>query len=79
MFDAESLYGATPQSPSYGVAAPTQGMATGGDGLAGWKALVDPSNPLVWVGVFMVAAVGFGALAGSARLGPAKASVSVGV
>jgi hypothetical protein len=78
MFTAESLYGSTPQAPSYGIAAPTQGMATPGDGLSGWPSLVHPNNPLFWVGVFLIAGVGLGALAGSARLGPAKVSASVG-
>lgn len=78
MFTAESLYGSTPQAPSYGIAAPTQGMATTDNGLSGWSALISPKNPLFWAGVLLVAGVGLGAIAGSARIGPAKVSASVG-
>ena len=76
MFDAQSVYGVTPQAPSYGVAAPTQGMAT--DDLAyGWKGLIDPNNPLMWFGVILLVTVGAAGVAGSVRLGRARLGVAV--
>jgi hypothetical protein len=76
-YTAQSLYGATPQAPSYGVASPTQGMAT--DTLvSGWKGLLDPNNPLIWFGVILAVTVGAAGVAGSVRLGKAKISASVG-
>lgn len=77
MFDSVSLYGATPQGPSYGVAAPTQMMATD-DIRAGWAGLVDPNNPLMWFGAFLLVTVGFASVAGSVRLGKAKLAASLG-
>ena len=76
-FNAASVYGATPQAPSYGIAAPTQGMATD-DIKTGWKGLVDPNNPLTWFGVFLLITVGAAGVAGSVRLGRAKVSVDAG-
>jgi len=76
MYTANSVYGATPQAPSYSVAAPTQTMATD-DITTGWKGLVDPANPLVWFGVILLVTVGAAGVAGSVRLGRAKLSASV--
>lgn len=76
MYSAASVYGATPQAPSYGAAAPTQSMGTD-DITAGWKGLVDPANPLMWFGVVLVVTVGLAGVAGSVRLGKAKLSASV--
>lgn len=61
-----------------GVAAATEPLATGTDGLGGWRTLVDPRNPLAWLGLFILATVGFASVAGSARVGSAKVSASVG-
>ena len=80
MFDsytASTLYGATPQAPSYGVAAPTQAMATDNLMSTGWKGLVDPHNPLFWFGVVLAVTFGAAGVAGSVRVGRAKASVSL--
>lgn len=77
MFTAEQLYGAQPQAPSYGVASVTQAMGLQMD-RTGWRALVDPRNPLVWLGGLMAVTVGAAAVSGSARLGRAKASASIG-
>lgn len=77
MFTAQSLYGATPQAPSYGVAAPTQTMATN-DITSGWRGLVDPNNPLVWFGAILLVTVGAAGVAGSVRLGKATLRASVG-
>lgn len=75
-FDAQSLYGATPQAPSYGVAAPTQAMGTD-DIAAGWKGLVDPNNPLFWFGAILLVTVGAVGVAGSVRLGRARVAASI--
>jgi hypothetical protein len=78
MFTASSVYGQAPASPSYGVAAPTQGMATVSDFSDGWRGLCDPRNPLLWLGGFLLATVGLAGVAGSVRLGKAKVSAQVG-
>jgi len=74
---AAGLYGATPQAPSY-VGAPTQALGTDEVGTGGWRRLVDPANPLVWFGIALAVTVGLIGVAGSVRLGPARASLSVG-
>ena len=76
MFSAQSLYGASAQAPSYGVAAPTQHMATD-DIRSGWPGLVDPNNPLVWFGAILLVSIGAAGVAGSVRLGKAKFSAAV--
>lgn len=77
-YTATSLYGATPQAPSYGIdTPPTQAMGTG-DIASGWRALVDPQNPLVWFGAILVLTVGLVGVAGSVRLAGAKVSGSIG-
>lgn len=45
---------------------------------AGLAGLVSPRNPLMWLGVILLATVGAAGLAGSVRLGPARLSGSVG-
>lgn len=77
MYYASTLYGANPQAPSYGIAAPTQTMATD-DITAGWKGLFDPKNPLMWFGVVLLVTVGAAGVAGSARIGKARVSGSLG-
>lgn len=78
MYDAASLYGATPQAPSYGVTTPpTQSMGTG-DIAGGWRALVDPGNPLVWFGAILAVTIGLVGVAGSVRLAGARVSGAVG-
>jgi hypothetical protein len=74
---AHGLYGAAVQAPAYGVAAPTQQMGTS-DMAGGWRALVDPSNPLVWFGALLLITVGAAGAAGSVRLGRAQVRASVG-
>lgn len=74
---ASQVFGIAPQNPSYGTAAPTQGMATSGILNGGWKQLVDPANPLVWFGVVLLVTVGAAGAAGSVRLGRAKLSGSL--
>jgi len=75
---ATSLYGTTPQSPSWGSAAPTQAMGADITSAHGWRGLIDPSNPLVWFGAILLVTAGAAGIAGSVRLGPAKFSGSVG-
>ncbi|HEX6869894.1 MAG TPA: hypothetical protein VF163_02245 [Micromonosporaceae bacterium] len=77
-YTAASLYGTTPQGPSYGVpvAAPTAGMATD-DIRSGWRGLVDPHNPLMWFGAILAVTFGLAGVAGSVRLGRAKLSGSI--
>lgn len=77
-FTASSLYGATPQAPSYGVTTPpTQAMAP--DDIAnGWRGLVDPHNPLLWFGAILAVTVGLIGVAGSVRLAGARVSGSIG-
>lgn len=77
MFTAASQYGCTPHAPSYGVAAPTQQMATD-DIRTGVRGLIDPANPLVWLGGILLVTIGAIGFSGSVRLGRAKASASVG-
>lgn len=72
---AQSVYGTSPQAPSI-VAAPTQPM--GLDDMAnGWRGLIDPRNPLTWLGVVLLVTVGAAGVAGSVRLGRAKFSAGV--
>jgi hypothetical protein len=74
---AQTLYGQTPQAPSYGIAAPTQQMGTD-DIRTGVRGLVDPHNPLMWFGAVLLVTVGLAGVAGSVRLGRAKISAQVG-
>ena len=78
--DAASLYGAAPLAPMpVGPERPTQSMAyAAGDIAAGWQALVDPRNPLVWFGLILAVTLGAAGVSGSVKAGPMKASASVG-
>ena len=79
MFTASQLYGTSPQVPVAGVAAVTQPMGVYSQGVGdGYKSLIDPHNPLMWFGVFLLATVGAAGVSGSARLGPARASAGLG-
>lgn len=73
---ASDLFGIRAQAPSYGTAAPTQGMGVDLHA-GGWRALVDPGNPLVVFGVVLLVTVGAAGMAGSVRLGRAKLSASL--
>lgn len=76
MYTAASVYGTQPQMPSMGIAAPTQQMAT--DALKGGiRGLIDPQNPLFWLGAIGATWFGLIGVAGSVRLGRAKVSASV--
>lgn len=78
MFTAAGMYGTQPQVPSAGIAAVTQPMGISVDdkGLVG--SMIDPDNPLFWLGLFLAATVGAAGLSGSARIGKAKIAASLG-
>lgn len=77
MYNVQSVYGMTPQAPAWGVAAPTAHMGT--DDMAnGFRALIDPHNPLFWLGGIIAVTVGFAGLAGSARVGRFRVAASAG-
>jgi hypothetical protein len=78
MFTAQSLYGTQPQVPSAGLASVTEPMGVSLDDRGGIRGLIDPSNPLVWFGGFLLVTVGAAGVSGSARLGRAKVAASVG-
>jgi len=76
-WDATTLYGTTPQAPTWGgAAAPTQAMATTARS-GGWRGLVDPHNPLAWFGAVLLVTVGAAGLSGTVRLGRAKLSAAL--
>lgn len=74
---ASGLYGYAGQGPTYGVASPIQQMASD-EFDNGWRALIDPHNPLMWFGALLLVTVGAVGVAGSVKLGPAKLAASVG-
>jgi len=78
-FSAYAQVGLAPPAVNAGVGPrnTTYAMATE-DEPGGWGALLDPSNPLVWFGGFLLVTVGFASVAGSVRLGKAKVSAAVG-
>jgi hypothetical protein len=49
-----------------------------GDIAGGWRALVDPGNPLVWFGAILAVTIGLVGVAGSVRLAGARVSGAVG-
>lgn len=67
-----------PGSNGAGTRTVTSNMATADEPQTGLAALVDPHNPLVWFGAFLLITVGAASVAGSVRLGKAKVSASVG-
>lgn len=75
---ASQIYGIGTQVPTgSGAAAPTAYMGT--DNItSGVRGLLDPHNPLVWLGGLLLVTVGAAAFAGSVKLGPARVSASVG-
>lgn len=78
MYDARTLYGIQTQVPSgSGAASPMAYMGT--DNIrSGVRGLLDPHNPLVWLGGLLLVTVGAAAFAGSVKLGPARVSAAVG-
>jgi hypothetical protein len=77
MYTAASQYGATPQIPSQ-VATPLEGAMADDMGGNSWQTLINPKNPLFFFGVVLAVTLGAVGVAGSARVGPVKASGSVG-
>jgi hypothetical protein len=78
MFTAATMYGTQAQIPAAGVAAVTQPMGISFDDKPFAGSLIDPHNPLMWFGVFLLATVGAAGVSGSARLGKAEISAAVG-
>jgi hypothetical protein len=77
MYTGASVYGMSPQAPTWGVAAPTAHLGTD-DMAGGLRALFDPHNPLLWLGGILALTVGFAGVAGSARVGRFRVSASAG-
>lgn len=77
MYTAATVYGARPQPPSSGIAAPTQSIGIDLD-VGGLRALTDPGNPLLWFGVLLAVTLGAAAVSGSARVGKTKISGAIG-
>ena len=77
--DPLSFYGASPQAPTNGGAAPASArMSVGSDDMGGLREMLNPHNPLFWLGAIAAVAVGFAGIAGSARVGPVKVAGAVG-
>lgn len=77
MFTAQSIYGTAPVIPGVGVSADTAISATS-TSVRGWRAMLDPHNPLVWFAGLMLLTVGAAGVAGSARIGPVRVAGSAG-
>jgi len=74
---ASNRYGCDPMATGAGLQAPTARMGVD-DIASGARGLVDPRNPLLWLGGIIAVTVGFAAVAGSARIGKATIRASVG-
>lgn len=77
MYSAASMYGASTQMPS-ATATPIESVAPSAPEFNGLRSFVDPKNPLVVLGLILAATIGAVGVAGSARVGPARASGSLG-
>lgn len=74
---AEMLYGPTAQLPTAEVTAPTERLNLG-SAEHSWASLASPHNPLTWFAAILLITVGAAGVAGSARVGPAHVSASLG-
>jgi hypothetical protein len=77
-FSAYAQTGLRPVADTAGNRRVTSSMATEDRGTTGLAALIDPSNPLLWFGAFLLITVGAAGVSGSARIGRAKVQASVG-
>jgi hypothetical protein len=76
---AGTLFGASVQVPTSAAGVSHSIAAMGPDSdKRGWRAMLDPDNPLFWAGLVILVTFGAAGGAGSVRLGGAKASASVG-
>jgi len=73
---AASIYGTAPVT--VGSVAPPVAATAVGPTSTGWRAAVDPRNPLLWMLGIVLVTVGAAGVAGSARVGPAKVSGALG-
>lgn len=73
---ASNIYGTAPVY--VGAVAPPVAATAAGPGGQGWRAMVDPANPLVWFGAILLITVGAAGVAGSARVGPASVKGALG-
>lgn len=83
MYDLDSLsvygFGADTSMPTAGVARPTEVMSIASTDLAtGARALVDPKNPLFYLGLLLAITFGAAGISGSARVGKVKVSGTAG-
>jgi hypothetical protein len=82
VYTAENLYGVQPSIPGgtggAGYKHPTSGMSISFGDIPGWRAFVDPHNPLFVFGLLLAATFGAIGVSGSARLGPAKLAADLG-
>jgi hypothetical protein len=73
---AASLYGT---APTFIGAVPADTALTATDAAkTGWRALVDPNNPMLWLVGIVLVTVGAAGVAGGVRLGPSKISATLG-
>ncbi len=73
---ATDIYGT---APTYNGAVLADTAATATDSVhGGVRELINPRNPLVWVGVLILVTAGAAGVAGSVKLGPAKIGGSIG-
>ena len=70
-FTTPNRAASTDETPLVQIAGPSQ-QARGMDSL--WH----PNGPMLWVGVILAGAVGFAAWSTTVRVGPVKASASLG-
>jgi hypothetical protein len=73
---AANIYGTAPVT--VGAVAPPVAVTAAGPSSTGWRAAVDPQNPIVWMVAIVLVTVGAAGVAGSARVGPAKVSGALG-
>ena len=74
-FDVYSMTGLAPRDAGPVPVGPTQHVAVDAHTVT---SVVSPQNPLFWFGLLLATTVGLVGVSGSARIGRAKVSASVG-